>query len=68
MDNRGCYNPLMDVPPSDNKIQDEEQGVGPLFGIIIIVVLLAAGGIYFLVMQKMQTQTLPPANQEQANS
>ncbi|HVV38823.1 MAG TPA: hypothetical protein VHD31_00680 [Candidatus Paceibacterota bacterium] len=57
----------MEIPSPQDRNQKPEQGVGPLFGIVIIVVLLLAGGIYFLFMQE-QSRNAVPANQEQANS
>ena len=53
--------------PSPNDIQKKnDEGVGPLIGIIIIVTLFVAGGIYFLVTQEMQRRAAPPDTQEQA--
>lgn len=62
------YNIPMDVPPSDMRPRNSEEGVGPFFAIIIIVVLLAAGGIYFLVTREIQKQSIPPPTQEQAQA
>jgi hypothetical protein len=56
----------MDIPSPDSKYKKQEEGVGPLIGIVIIVALIAAGGIYFLVTQEINRHTTPPAGQEQA--
>jgi hypothetical protein len=57
----------MEIPPADYEQKEQKEGVGPLLGIIVIVGLLLAGGIYFLIMQKAQTNPAPAA-QDQVNS
>jgi hypothetical protein len=53
----------MDIPSLDDKPKKQDEGVGPLIGIIIVVALVAAGGIYFLFTQEMHRQATPLENQ-----
>jgi hypothetical protein len=53
----------MDIPSPDDKQRKQEEGIGPLIGIIIIVALVAAGGIYFLFTQEIHRQAAPSENQ-----
>ncbi|TSC69249.1 MAG: hypothetical protein G01um101456_267 [Parcubacteria group bacterium Gr01-1014_56] len=57
----------MEIPPSNYQNKKQDEGVGPLIGIIIIVAIIAAGGIYFLVTQEMERRATPPDGQEQAS-
>ncbi len=56
----------MEIPSPDDIQKKNDAGVGPLIGIVVIVALFVVGGIYFLVTQKLQKQSAPPATQEQA--
>jgi len=56
----------MQVPSPDDRVQRNDEGVGPLIGIIVIVLLFVAGGIYFLVTQEMERRALPPVGGDQA--
>ena len=47
----------MENPPQFKKQQEE--GVGPLVGIIIVITLLVLGGVYFLVTKDFAKQPAP---------
>ena len=52
----------MENPPEDE--QKQEQGVGPIAGIIIIVALLLLGGIYFFLSRAEQNQQNTPSGEQ----
>jgi preprotein translocase subunit YajC len=53
----------METSPEDEQ-KKQEQGVGPIAGIIIIVALLLLGGIYFFLSRAEQNQQNTPSGEQ----